>query len=76
MKVARPEFDPVQDCRASSLQTTIMVATSILGMLRTPDIVENGRFSCREEGYEVIVAGNKDGRCSNMGPTERLFRFP
>ena len=39
VKVAGPEFDPIQDCGASTPKTTVPVAVSILSVLCTPDVV-------------------------------------
>ena len=44
VKVARPEFDLIQNVAAGPLEATVAVAMSIFGLLRTMDIVEDNCF--------------------------------
>ena len=46
VKVLCPEFDLIQDGPAGPLQTTVTVAMTILGPLRTGEIIEGGQLSC------------------------------
>ena len=48
MGVVRPEFDLVQNGAAGSLETTVAVTMSILGLMRTVETVEESRLN-----YEV-----------------------
>jgi len=47
VEVPRPELDLVQNGSASSLQTTPTASVTVLGILGTPEIVENSCFSYR-----------------------------
>ena len=45
--VPRPEVDPVQNGSTGALQTTLLIAVSVLGPLRAAEIVEDGHFNCQ-----------------------------
>ena len=59
-RVARPEFDLVQNRAPGSLETTIVVAVSILSPLRLMEIFEDSCFSYNVGSLQRALIESKD----------------
>ena len=74
-KVADPEFDPVQNCSARTLETTITISVSVLGLLCISESVEDSRFRYQRGIFQAAVAGNVkvEGNLTWVLPREVIF---